>query len=187
MTDRRTPQSGTSWRDVVPAARVDDLVISDADDDVLVYDTRSHHIHRLNRAAAVVWRLCDGHRTLSTIERMGGAQLGQPLTAELIRDALSKLDRANLLGSPLPGGFSGPQHSRRAMVRKGALLGAALVGAEIVSITAPTATAAASTWVENCYLFQDERYIGQVCSIDHGQTFGTCQQTGQYWWTIICV
>ena len=40
--------------------REDGLIVREVDGETLVYDRRRHKAHCLNRAAALVWRQCDG-------------------------------------------------------------------------------------------------------------------------------
>ncbi len=56
---------------LVPAARITGLVITEAKDEVLVYDTERHHIHHLNRTSATIWRLLDGRRSMSELIQAG--------------------------------------------------------------------------------------------------------------------
>ncbi len=60
-------EARTPLQRAVPAARTIDLVTTQSNDEVLVYDQQAHHIHHLNATAADVWRLCDGERTVSDI------------------------------------------------------------------------------------------------------------------------
>ena len=34
------------------------------DDEVILYNRSNHHIHNLNRTAAILWNLCDGEMTI---------------------------------------------------------------------------------------------------------------------------
>jgi hypothetical protein len=43
------------------------LVVEDTGDEVLVHRTGRSDVYYLNGTAALVWRLCDGQRTLSEI------------------------------------------------------------------------------------------------------------------------
>lgn len=117
---------------IVPAARTADLVVSESGNDVLVYDQRSHQIHRLNPSAAAVWGACDGQRSMQDIAAIAG------VARDVVPHTLVTLRNADLLDGELPPGLAGQAGSRRAFVRKLGVAGAAAVPA-IVSVTAPLA------------------------------------------------
>jgi hypothetical protein len=126
-----------------PAARRVAIVVAELADETLVYDLTCHRAHCLNRAAALVWRLADGARSLAEIAEAAGAAVGQPMPAEAVEAALDDLARAGLV---LPGQTTGaPRTSRRRVVH--ALVKAGIVAAAVpvvTSITVPTAVEAAS-------------------------------------------
>ena len=49
---------------LLPRARHDRLVVEQIGDEILIYDTVNNCAHTLNRTAALVWKLCDGKRTV---------------------------------------------------------------------------------------------------------------------------
>ena len=51
----------------LPHARHEALITKEADGELLVYDEQRDRAHCLNETAAAVWRLCDGHTTVSEI------------------------------------------------------------------------------------------------------------------------
>jgi len=119
-----------------PTARVNDLVITDAAGDVLVYDKLNHTIHHLNHTVGVVWRLCNGRRSVSELASIAGAEVDE----EAIQLVLTKLSNLELLTAPV----SISTQSRRSVLRRLGVVGAGAAIAEIVSISAPSAAAAAS-------------------------------------------
>jgi hypothetical protein len=131
------------WNGAIPAARIADLVITESKDEVLVYDTSNHHIHHLNRLSAVVWRLCDGSRSVADVTRMTRASVSGEVNDEVVRMALTKLEAADLLSGALETQMRALGQSRRSFLRKAAVAGAVVVPA-IVSMTAPQAAAALS-------------------------------------------
>jgi len=80
-----------------PKARTDGLLVRDIGDEVIVYELESHRGHCLNRTAALVWRVCDGRKSIAAIARRLGRELGVPPDDDLVRYALRKLARARLL------------------------------------------------------------------------------------------
>jgi hypothetical protein len=121
---------------IVPAARFENLVMTEAGGEVLVYDETSHHIHRLNQASATVWGLCDGRRTVAALASESG------MTVEMVQVALGKLADAMLLDGDLPAGARATGQSRRSFLRKAAIAGAAVP--VIASVSAPDAAASHS-------------------------------------------
>lgn len=149
-----------------PVARSDGLIVTGSNDEVLVYDTETHHIHHLNHLAAVVWQLCDGQRTVTDLASRAQVDVDGPVTAESIRLALAKLGAANLLDGNPGISLGGTGQSRRAFLRRSAFAGAVALPM-IVSVSAPQAAAAAS----GCLLPSEcnSRTVGQRCGANAGQ------------------
>jgi len=121
-----------------PQAREDGLVVQELEDETLVYDLGSHKAHCLNRAAAAVWRLCDGTRDEAALARLLGKGLADPVEGDVVRLALRDLARARLLREPL----SAPLRvSRRRLIQR---LGQAAALPLVISIVSPTAAQAAT-------------------------------------------
>lgn len=129
--------------EAAPEARVDGLVVTESNGEVLVYDTRQHHIHHLNHISAIVWRLCDGQRTVADLVRQAQVQVDDVVTEESARLALTKLHTANLLHGETGADMRGVGRTRRDFLRRSAITGAIAVPV-IVSISAPQAAAASS-------------------------------------------
>lgn len=125
-----------------PRAREDGLIVEGLGGELLVYDVDTHRSHCLNRAAALVWKACDGRASAGEIARSVGAELGAEVAEPLVWLALEDLGRKGLLDAK-PRGPRGPARvSRRELVRK---LGvAAILVPVIATVTAPTAYAAVS-------------------------------------------
>jgi DNA-binding transcriptional ArsR family regulator len=141
-------------RYIVPAARVDRLITTEAGDEVLVYDQATHHIHHLNMTSVAVWRLCDGHRTVSELAAATG------LSDDLVRLALTRLSRAKLLDAQLPATMGGEVQSRRRFMKKAAIAGGIALPV-VVSMTAPSAAQAASCDMDGCTV-ED---VGKPCGV----------------------
>jgi hypothetical protein len=127
---------GWSWRrlmDQAPAARTDDLVITRAGEDLIIYDSAVHQLHQLNSVAATVFDACDG---TITIEELGDAT---HLDSGIIGHVLQLLSEANLLASPIAASLTQRHPSRRALFRK-----AGVAAATVISVSAPAAVAAQS-------------------------------------------
>ena len=50
-----------------PKARSEDIVSQQAGDELLVFDKKFHHAHCLNKLAGLVWRHCDGQRSVADL------------------------------------------------------------------------------------------------------------------------
>jgi hypothetical protein len=120
---------------VIPAARVD-LLVQELQDETLVYDRVQHRAHCLNRTAALVWRFCDGRRTVTELMRCMESELGAPVDDQLVWHALDQLAEVGLLAGPLMPAMT--HMSRRELIRKSGIA-AAVALPLITSITAPTA------------------------------------------------
>jgi hypothetical protein len=134
-------------------------VVTEVRGEVLVYDLERHRAHCLNAAAAVVFRHCDGTRSVAQLAGVLARELGADAATERVWLALDALDRAQLLlhaGTRSPGAG---RLSRRELVRR---LGVAAALPIVTSVLAPTPAEAAATCVADCT----------------GQAFGTpCSST----------
>lgn len=112
--------------------RWQDLVVTETDDEVLIYDQVSHHIHHLNAACSKVWKQCDGTADPAHIAKATG------LPRDVVDLALHRLDDANLLEGGSRDQRMAPASSRRAFLRKTAIAGG-LAFPAIISVSAPAA------------------------------------------------
>jgi hypothetical protein len=135
----------------LPIAREQDLVITDLQDEVLVYDLSRHRAHCLNRTAARVWRHADGQKTVAEIAGLVRAELDAPMDEAIVRLALRQLGRAHLLEEPTDAWAQGPRETRRDLLRNAARVGllAAAVPA-VLSLVSPTPAAASSVCGSGC-------------------------------------
>lgn len=122
-------------------SRIEDdrITVQDVETETLLYDERSHKAWCLNRIAGSIWRLCDGQRTVSQIAAAAGAQLGTPVSEDIVLLTLAELREKELLLSTtdelLPQGIT-----RRQMISRAGLTAAALLPV-IAALTAPRAAA----------------------------------------------
>jgi hypothetical protein len=127
-----------------PLARRDGLIVETLVDEILVYDLESHRAHCLNETAAVVWRHCDGQTSVRDLAARAEQELGTPVDEAVAWLALDQLDRARLLSEPVSRPARASSFSRRDLLRKAGLVGAALAAPAVVSIVAPSAAQAQS-------------------------------------------
>jgi hypothetical protein len=130
-----------------PLARTEDLLTEDVDGEVLVYDTTREIVCRLNSSAALVWRTCNGERTVEEITAIVAEQLGEVADEDLVLVALDNLVAHGLLLS----GFeeraaSESRLSRRRFIGRVGVVGAAAAAIPVVhTMIVPTPASAAST------------------------------------------
>lgn len=126
----------------VPVARKDSLIVKELPDEILVYDTHRDKAHCLNSTAALVWKNCDGKRTVGELRELIEKDAGVPVPEEMVWLALDQLETFKLLedAPAIPLELSGM--SRRSLVKRIGF--AALALPVIISISAPPANAQAS-------------------------------------------
>ncbi len=120
---------------MTPESRREQLISQEVGQELVVYDQQTHVAHRLNRTAAMVWRLADGKRSVADISKILHDAADAPDDEDVVRLALSELDKSGLLRQGLP-------KIDEAMTRRRLLsLGAALIPV-VASIAVPSAVAA---------------------------------------------
>jgi hypothetical protein len=118
----------------------------EVDGELLVYDVERDLACRLNPSAALVWRSCDGSRTVPELVEILTAELGELADEDLVLIALDHLAEHGLIVS----GYeqrdaSAARLSRRRFFRRAGIAGAAAVAVPVVySLSVPAAAAAAS-------------------------------------------
>jgi hypothetical protein len=132
---------------VTPKAVTDGLLLQELPDELLIYDTRRSETHCLNAAAALVWRACDGQRTVAAIAAKVAPDLSPADAEALVQDALAQLSARHLLEVPVepppPADHQlGARVSRRLVLGLGVATG--LAAPMIESIVSPPAALAAS-------------------------------------------
>lgn len=120
---------------IKPTQRTSDVVVQDYNGEVLIYDLRNDKAHCLNETSAVIWRACDGARTIDELASLHGGE-------ELVWLALSELKNRELIENvDVDKDLSGM--SRREVIRKIGL-GSMVALPVIASMVAPSSVYAAS-------------------------------------------
>jgi len=132
---------------VKPTRRTEGLVVKELEDEVLVYDLERHRAHCLNAPAGVVFRHCDGTRSVEDLARVLESVCGVPADPDCVWLALDRLGQARLLRERVRRPPEAGRLSRRELVRR---IGVAVLLPAVTSILAPTAAQAAATCVSNC-------------------------------------
>ncbi len=125
-----------------PLARTEGLTIEEVEDEVRVYGETSDVGCVLNETAAIVWRSCDGKRTLKDLVAVVSEQLGTPADEDMVLMALDKLALHGLLLSGYePRSSSAERLSRRRFFNRAGIAGAAAIAAPVVYAAAAPAVA----------------------------------------------
>jgi hypothetical protein len=133
-----------------PKARSERLIVQELPDELLIYDLDRHEAFCLNRTASLVWRNCNGRRSVDQLAAIVEPKAPPPADETLVWLALDRLGRARLLEKATS---PEPLLRRRELLRSLRLLGLAAAAPLVVSIVAPVAAAAASlgcTGSPNC-------------------------------------
>jgi hypothetical protein len=106
-----------------PDSRRDRLLVQEVGAELVVYDQERHRVHRLNRAAALVWQNCDGDHTVADLAALLRDELTPDANEEWVWQALGRLGKAHLLKEPVarPGGVT-RRRALRALSGSAALL-----------------------------------------------------------------
>ena len=129
-------------RSSFPKSRQHGLLIDQVGDETIVYDEERQEAHSLNRPASIVWKNSDGTRSLEQLGDLLGTQLGVGPSESLVEYALDELSRVHLLEE---NGLGDAPVSRRDIVKRMALAGAAVVAIPVIlSIATPTPAMALS-------------------------------------------
>jgi hypothetical protein len=124
----------------LPQARIENLLTTDLEEEVVVYDPERKQAHSLNRTAVAVWNHCDGRTSIAELQRQVSAEIGAPISETAVWLALRKLEQAHLLVERLG---SMERLTRRQVLGRAGQAGAVAMATPIVlSAFVPTAAAA---------------------------------------------
>jgi hypothetical protein len=143
-----------------PHARQEELLLTEVGDELVVYDLERHRVHQLNRTAALVWRGCNGHRSVADLTKLLQRKLDPAADEALVWKPLERLAKARLLREPSARPASSARLTRRQALRKLSRSAALVFLAPVVtSITAPTPLQASRTPI-----FSKDPCESQPCS-----------------------
>lgn len=104
----------------LPKKRLHSVRVEEFQGEVVVYDLDNHRAHCLNGMAATIWNLCDGTRSVSDIAAAIADEPTTPASSEeIVWTALTELDAAGLLDTPLDAGVPDAPSRRSAMAKIG--------------------------------------------------------------------
>jgi hypothetical protein len=128
-----------------PEARQDGLLTEQVADELVVYDQERKLVHRLNPSSALVWRHCDGTRSITDVAALLREELSPVADEDLVWVALDRLGAANLLREPIRRSAADTRLSRRQVVRKVGRVGVlALLLPVVTTLAVPTPAQAQS-------------------------------------------
>src|SRR4051812_4031448 len=110
-------------RELSPVARRERLLVREGEDELVVYDLESHRAHSLSRAAALIWRHCDGRTTVAELAALLHRELDAAPDETVVWMALRRLGKAHLLRDPVTVPSQAVSCSRRELTRRMAVLG----------------------------------------------------------------
>jgi len=125
-----------------PAARRHDLVTRHIPGELLIYDLTRHKAFCLNETSALIWKKCNGKRSVAELAAELQKHYRLPVDERVVWLALDQLEKSRLLKVDAGRPSSLAQVSRRHLIRAGIVT--AITLPVITMIAAPTAQAAAS-------------------------------------------
>jgi hypothetical protein len=160
----------------IPVRRNDALVVQEVDGEVLIYDLKKDKAFCLNNTSALVWRGCDGKRTITDINNWIGKHLNSQTNEEVVWLALDQLSKEDLLENQIKlENRLGELPRREAIKRIGA---ASLIALPVIASLA-TPAAAQSTSICGVACQNNNQCAGAACpncrQIGPGSGDKTCQ------------
>jgi Coenzyme PQQ synthesis protein D (PqqD) len=129
-----------------PLARTEGVIVSELDDELVLYDSASGVACRLNSSAALVWHNCDGTRTIADLAELLSSELGELADEDVVLVALDTLAEHDLIASGYERRDAIEMRlSRRRFIRRVGVVGGVVIALPVVSsLVVPAAAAAAS-------------------------------------------
>ncbi|HZS47026.1 MAG TPA: PqqD family protein, partial [Blastocatellia bacterium] len=129
--------------EATPKARSEDLLITEKGDELVIYDLKRFKIHNLNSTSVLVWKACDGSRTVPEIVAFLGNQSGTEIDERVVWYTLKRLQGAYLFAESLELPAQAGRITRRDLIAVAGLAGIVALPV-ITSIIAPTPAQAQS-------------------------------------------
>ncbi len=125
-----------------PIARTSGIVIQEVPEEVLVYDLDTNKAHCLNQTAALIWKACDGKRSISDIAKYVESLAGSNVSDDFVWLAIDQLNENNLLEQEISANFNGL--SRRDVIKRIGL--STMIAVPVIaSLVAPQSAMAATS------------------------------------------
>lgn len=174
---------------ILPTARKSNLVVQDADKELLIYDVDRHKAFCLNETLRLILEQCDGKTTFEQASANIKKVLRTDLDNQIFWMALGQLKRNHLLDElePIP---EIPKVSRRDLVMSTMALGISLPAVFALGVSPPQgliSTGQCITNLDNCPPANPEFSQGVCCPglrcYGTNQVCGACVPTGQFFLT----
>lgn len=149
---------------ILPHARSEGLVVTDLDDEILVYDKERDKAHCLNQTAALVWKYSDGKHTAAEIAARMQSKLRTSVDEQVVWFALRQLEQDHLLRDDLALPRSLAGITRREFVKKMGAVAVLAALPSIHSITAPNAPGALSCLPNGQQCTSSTQCCSQCCA-----------------------
>ena len=149
-----------------PVARKRELVVQESGEETLVYDLVSNRASCLNQTSALVWKHCDGSKTIGDIAIQLESVTRAKVSDDLVWLAVDQLSLNGLLETDVPSTELVAGMSRRSFAKKVGLTSMVALPL-IASLVAPQAVHANSACVAggNCTCDQPSNgRTGEVCT-----------------------
>jgi hypothetical protein len=129
-----------------PLARTKGLVTEEVEGELLIFDEKHNVATQLNETAALMWRSCDGERTLSDLQEVLTEAHGIAADEDMVLMALDDLVEHGLIESGYePRDQGAVELTRRRFFRRAGAVGAlALVAPVAYSLAVPPPQAKAA-------------------------------------------
>lgn len=135
--------------DIKPLAKSKDLLVQQADKELLLYDLNTNKAYCLNETSAAVWQLCDGTNSITDITDNLQKASKSEIPADLIALALFDLQREKLIDDMAETTALFGKLTRREVVRRIGLT--TMVALPLISsVIVPTSIAAQSPVAGTC-------------------------------------
>lgn len=151
-----------------PLSRQNNIVVQELENEILLYDLKSHKAFCLNETSALVWQLCDGNKSVAEIAGDLSRKLNSPVNEEFVWLALEQLKKEKLVLNCEKSTEHVNGLSRREVIRK--VGSATMVALPLVSVLiAPKAIYALSPGCDDTSV---------PCTVPSGRPNNCCCQNG---------
>lgn len=157
-----------------PLARNRNIVVQQANDEVLVYDLDTDKAICLNKTSAFIWENCDGKKSFQQIGEAVEKKFGELVGEDFVKFAVDQLKKENLIENKdeVVTDFNGM--SRREVIKRIGL-GSMIALPIVSSLVAPKAAHAGSMLANGTACTASTQCTSGCCREDRGNANdGTC-------------
>lgn len=162
-------------QEVMPRSRTDQLVVQELPFETMVYDLEQHKAHCLNTTATLVWKNCNGRRSVREIRDVVSGDLDVECGDDVVILALAQLQRARLLEGSQFAATSVVQTRRQVLARIAGIGGLAIALPVVTSILAPSAAEASTCLGTDAICTSPAQCCSLNCVIAGSPPLGKCQ------------